>query len=159
MPTPSRAELTDPAPFPDDPGEPVWEERRTVPVFAFYGVPAIFLGAGAIALDQLALRVLVAILALVVLWRLRVALRRSLIETYAVSTAFLTIVQPGGGRVALPLDTVRRVTANGPKIRIEAAGGTVTLGFVRGQKALFRALERVAPASVVDREVPNYCPT
>lgn len=159
MPTPSRAELTNPAPFPADPGDPVWKERRTIPVFAFYGVPIFFLGAGAFTFHPLALRLVFAVLALVVLWRLRVAQRRSLIETYAVSTEFFTIVQPGGGRVALPLDTVRRVTANGPKVRIETIGGTVTLGFVRGQKALFRALERVAPASVIDREIPSYCPT
>ena len=151
--------MTESVPFPDDPGEPVWQERRTVPIFAFYGVPFVFLVAGAIGFDQPALRIGSALLALVTLWRLRVAHRRSLIETYAVSDRFLTIVQPGGGRVALPVNTVRRVTANGSKVRIEATGGVLTLGFVRGQKKLFRALERVAPASVVDREIPNYCPT
>ena len=156
MATPSTAELTDPVPFPDDPGEPVWQERRTVPVFAFYGVPLVFLVAGAVALHQPALRIAAGLLALVMVWRLRAAHRRSLIETYAVSDRFLTIVQPGGGRVALPVETVRRVKVNGPKVRIEATGGVVTWGFVRGQKRFFRALERVASGgrreSGADRE-------
>lgn len=159
MPTVTTAEMTEPVPFPDAPGAPVWQERRTVPIFAFYGVPLIFLVAGAVAFDQWALRIVSGALALVTLWRLRVAHRRSLIETYALSDRFLTVVQPGGGRVALPVDTLRRVSANGARVRIEATGGVLTLGFVRGQKRMFRALERVAPASVADREIPNYCPT
>ncbi len=159
MATPTSAEIAEPVPFPDDPGAPVWQERRTVPIFAFYGLPAVFLAAGAVGFDPWALRIACGVLVLVMLWRLRVAHRRSLIETYAVSDRFLTVVQPGGGRVALPVDTLRRVTAKGPKVRIEATGGVLTLGFVRGQKKMFRALDRVAPASVVDREIPNYCPT
>ncbi len=159
MATPSTAELAEPLPFPEDPGEPVWQERRTVPIFAFYGVPFVFLVAGAIAFDPSMLRIGSGLLALVTLWRLNVARRRSLIETYAVSDRFVTVIQPGGGRVAVPVETVRRVTANGPKVRIEATGGVLTWGFVRGQKKLFRALERVAPTTVVEREIPNYCPT
>ena len=159
MATSSTAEMTESVPFPDDPGEPVWQERRTVPIFAFYGVPFIFLGAGAIAFHQPALRIAAGLLALVTLWRLRVAHRRFLIETYVVSDRFVTIVQPGGGRVALPVETVRRVTANGPRVRIEATGGVLTWGFVRGQRKFFRALERVAPAAVLDREISNRCLT
>jgi hypothetical protein len=159
MPTPTTFEPTaDPA-FPDDVGAPVWSERRTLPVAAFYGVPAAFLGFGAVAASNDLVRLSLGLLALVVVAFGIRAHRRALIETFEVSDRFLTVVQPGGGRVAVPLSSIDRVTMMGDKVRVDASVGTLTLGFVRRQKALIRALEQRAPGAVIDRDITAFCPT
>jgi len=85
--------------------------------------------------------------------------RRGLIETFALSERFLTVVQPGGGRVAVPLSAIDRVTLAGDRVRVDASVGTLTLGFVRRQRALVRALESRAPGVVIERDLTAYCRT
>jgi hypothetical protein len=159
MPAPTTFETTADLAFPDNAGPPVWSERRTLPVAAFYGVPAAFLALGAVAASNDLVRLSLGLLALVaVAFGIR-AHRRALIETFALSDDFLTVVQPGGGRVAVPLWSIDRVTIAGDRVRIDASVGTLTLGFVRRQKALIRELERRVPGAVIDRDITAFCPT
>ncbi len=72
---------------------------------------------------------------------------------------YLTVVQPTGGRVALPLDAVELVALHGDEVRFHATVGTVTLGFVQHQRRLVQALERVAPRARIDRTLPTACAT
>src|SRR3954447_22308876 len=145
MPTPTTFDATAAPAFPADAGTPVWSERRTLPVAAFYGVPAVFLGVGALMVPNRLVGVVVGVVALAVAVLGIRAHRRGLIETFAVTDRFLTVVQPGGGRVAVPLSSIDRVTFAGDRVRIDASVGTLTLGFVRRQRALIRALEERAP--------------
>lgn len=156
---PTTARLEAPLPFPADPGEPLWQERRTVPVLAFYGVPIGFLVAIAIGVGSLPVRAALLAAAALVGWRLVVARRRSLLETYAVSERYLTVVQPGGGRIALPVDAIEEVRLRGDQVMVASRHGVVTLGFVRGQRRLVAALTSVAPTLAVEREVPVQCVT
>ena len=159
MPITSTAELTRPVAFPDDPGVAIWSERRTFPVTAVYGVPTVFLVVLAVTVSPLPVRLLLVAGALIAVGLMVRAQRRSLIETYALSDRFLTVVQPGGGRVAVPVDSLRLVHVRGDKVRLEGNLGVVTLGFVRRQRALLRALEQVAPFLTVERDVTAFCPT
>lgn len=159
MPTLSRAEIATSAPYPEDVGEVIWEEHRRVPFVAFFGAPAAILAVIAIGIDDAALRIGAVVLALgflVLLWRTRGG---SLIETYALTDRYMTVVQPSGGRVALPLDTIERITLHGDEVRFDASIGTVTLGYVHRQRRLVQALERLVPAALVDRSMPAYCST
>jgi hypothetical protein len=87
------------------------------------------------------------------------ARRRALIETFTVTERFVTVVQPGGGRVALPTAAITALTLKGDKVRLDSTLGVVTFGFVRRQKALVRALQHVCPALHVDRDMAAFCPT
>lgn len=158
MPATTTAELTRSIPFPDDMGAAVWREQRKLPVVLLF-VPAGFLIVLAAALQPIGLRLVFAAAAAGVLAMLLRARRRSLIETYTVTSQFVTVEQPGGGRVAIPTDAVERVTIQGDKVRIDTEIGVLTLGFVRRQRRLIRALEQVAPRVTVDRDVTAFCPT
>ncbi len=159
MPTPTTFEATAAPAFPDDAGAPVWSERRTLPIAALYGVPAVFIGVGAIAVPNRLVGLLLGVVALAVVALGVRARRRGLIETFALSERFLTVVQPGGGRVAVPLSTIDRVTFAGDRVRVDASVGTLTLGFVRRQRALIRALEQGAPDVVIERDLTAFCRT
>jgi hypothetical protein len=145
--------------FPEELGEPVWQECRTFPVASLYGVPAAFLGVAAIAVGPLVVHAVLAAATAVTIGLLVRARRRALIETYTVSDRFVAIEQARGGRVAIPTDALTRVTLRGDTVRLESTAGVVTLGFVSRQRALLRALERVAPAAVVEDDISALCPT
>jgi hypothetical protein len=159
MPIATTADLIVDVPFPDEPQAPVWQERRTVPTVAFYWVPAALLVLFAVSVDAIALKAVggFGAVALAVLGvRAR---RRSLIETYTLSERFLTVEQPEGGRVAIPVESLQRVTLAGEKVRVDSSVGTLTLGYVRGQHSLVRALEALVPGLVVERDLNAFCPT
>lgn len=158
MPTPSIAEIECPVPFPEVLGEPLWRERRTLPVGTFYGVPLAFLVVLAVTLPSIGGRVALGLVALVVVLLLARARRRSLIETYTLTAAYVSVEQPGGGRVAIPSAAVERVSIRGDRVRIEASSGVLTLGFVRRQRALVEALALYLPAVVVEREPDLHSP-
>lgn len=158
MPSPTIAEIEDPTPFPDVLGDPIWNERRTLPLLTFYGVPIAFLVVLIFATPSSAGRVALGTATVIVVLLLVRARRRSLIESYTLTEAFVSVEQPDGGRVALPTATVERVTIRGDRVRIEASIGVLTLGFVRHQRSLVRALERVVPGVVVEREVDLHSP-
>ncbi len=159
MPRPTTAQLTTTVPFPDDPGEPLWSERRTVPVGALYGVPLAFLVVLSIAVGPWWARGLFVAAAAAIAVLLVRARRRSLIETFAVSERYLSVVQPDGGRVAVPVDAIRSVTLQGDQVQVEASSGVITLGFVRRQRALVAVLRRVCPSAAVDRQMDAFCRT
>ena len=159
MPAPTTAELTDAIVFPVDPGVPIWEERRAVPVGSLFGVPVVFAVVLAFVAGPLLAKGALGLGAAVLVVLLVRARRRSLIETFTVSDAFLTVVQPGGGRVALPTAAITAVTVKGDKVRLDSTAGVLTLGFVRRQKALVAALQRVCPTVKVDRDLDAFCPT
>ena len=159
MPSPSVAELTRPIAFPNEIADPVWQERRTFPVAAVYGVPSAFLVVLTFAVRPLAVQVLFGAATIVTLSMLVRGWRRALIETYTVSERFITIEQPGGGRVAIPTETLAHVRIEGDKVHLEGSAGEVTLGFVRRQRALLRALEHVAPTAHVEHDWSASCPT
>lgn len=129
------------------------------PVAVLYGVPAVFLAIGAISVRPLALQFFLGGATVVVVWLLLRARRRALIETYTVSERFVTVVQPGGGRVAIATERLTGVMIAGDKVRLETRDGAVTLGFVRRQRRLLQALERVAPGVRVERDMTAFCPT
>ena len=153
------AELSRAIPFPTRIGDPVWQERRQFPVAAAYGVPAVFLVVLAGAARSAAVRTAFAVAALVVVALLLRARRRALIETYTLSERFLTIEQPSGGRIAIPIETLTRVTLAGDSVFLESTVGVIRLGFVARQRVLVDALRRVAPDVPVEREVAAFCPT
>ena len=130
-----------------------------MPLVAFYGVPIVFLLVGAITLQVVVLRIGLVLLASGVAWMLVRARRTCLIETLTLSAHFVTVEQPGGGRVALPTEALTAVVLKGDKIRLESTLGVVTLGFVRRQKAFVRALQEVAPTIRVDRGMEAFCST
>ena len=159
MPVPTTAELTALVAFPSDSRVPLWQERRTVPLAAFYGVPIVFLLVGAITVQVVALRIGLVVVASGVAWMLVRARQTCLIETLTLSAHFVTVEQPGGGRVALPTEALTAVVVKGDKIRLESTLGVVTLGFVRRQKAFVRALQEVAPTIRVGRDMEAFCST
>ncbi len=159
MPSPSTAQLTRQISFPDETGDPVWQERRSFPVVTLLGAPAAFLVIAAVAVRPLALHIILGAAAIVAFWLIVSARRRALIETYAISERFVTIEQPGGGHVALGTDELTGVTIAGNRVRLDSRDGTLTLGFVRRQRRLLRALERVAPGVRVERDMTAFCPT
>jgi hypothetical protein len=55
--------------------------------------------------------------------------------------------------------SIERVTLVGDRVRIEAAVGTLTLGFVGRQRALARALKQMIPGLAVERDAAALCPT
>jgi hypothetical protein len=159
MPAPSTAELSRPVAFPAQIGEPLWQERRRFPVAAAYGVPAAFFAVLAVAVRPLTAHVALAVAAVVTVALLLRARRRALIETYTLSERFVTIEQRDGGRVAIPTDTLTRVTLAGDSVVLESSLGVIRLGFVGRQRALLNALRRVAPDVPVERDVTAFCPT
>jgi hypothetical protein len=159
MPSPSTPELTRAIAFPQSIGEPVWRERRTFPVTPLFGVPAAVLGVATVSVRPVGLQFVLGLAAIVALGLLLRAWRRRLIETYTVSARFVALEQPGGRRVAIPTDSLTGVTLRGDKVRFEGSRGVLALGFVRGQRGLLRALERVAPGVRVERDMTVFCPT
>jgi hypothetical protein len=159
MPASSSATLSRPVAFPSELGEPIWRERRCFPVAAVYGVPAAFLVVLAIAVRPLAAHVALAIAALAMVGLLVRARRRALIETYTLSERFLAVQQPGGGRVAIPTGTLTSVTLAGDSVHLHTTDGVLTLGHVARQRALVKALGRIAPALRVERDMAAFCPT
>ena len=159
MPRMSTAELTGPNAFPQQLGEPLWQERRTMPVELFAGVLVAFLATATVTVGSSGLRVLLAVATVagvVVLFRLR---RRGLIETFTVTERFIAIEQASGGRVAIRTEALTSVRLEGDAVRIESPAGVLTFGFVRRQKSLVRTLGRVAPAVQVTRRIDLSCPT
>jgi hypothetical protein len=159
MPASSTAELSRPVAFPSEIGEPIWRERRCFPVAAAYGVPAAFLVVLAIAVRPLAAHVALAAAALAMVAVLVRAWPRALIETYTLSERFIAIEQPGGGRVAIPTETLRSVTLAGDSVHLHSTLGALTLGHVARQRALVAALGRIAPEVRVERDMKPFCPT
>ena len=159
MPVPTTAEIREPIPFPSDPGSPIWEELRTVPVTALFGVPVAFAVMLTFVAGPLVAKAALACVAAVLAVLLVRARGRALIETLTVTDRFLLVVQPGGGRVALPTATITALTAKGDRVRLDSTLGVVTLGFVRRQKALVRALQRTSPSIRVDRDTDAFCRT
>ncbi len=159
MPAPTTAELTEPIQFPADPGVPIWEERRAVPVVTVYGAPLAFTAMLAFMAGPLLVKAPLALGAAVLAVVLARARRRALIETFVVTDRFVTLVKPGGGRVALPTAAITALTVTGDKVRIDSTLGVVTLGFVRRQKGLVRALQQVCPTLQVDRDMAAFCST
>jgi hypothetical protein len=159
MPAPSTAELKRPLAFPTQIGEPLWQERRRFPVAAAYGVPAAFLAVLAVSVRPPAAHAALAVAAVVTVALLLRARRRALIETYTVSERFIAIEQPGGGRVAIPTETLTTVTLAGDSVVLESSAGVLRLGFVARQHALVNALSHVAPDVPVERDVTAFCPT
>jgi hypothetical protein len=159
MPSPTTADLTDPIPFPTERGTALWTERRSLPVLTMYGVPIAFaLGLVFVAPAPLARIALLAGAAILVGLLVR-ARRTALIEEVTLTDRFLTVTQPGGGRVALPVATLTGMTVRGDRVRFDSTIGTVTLGFVRRQRALIRALRVAAPALPVGRDLDAFCRT
>jgi hypothetical protein len=130
MPSPSTAELTRAIAFPQSIGEPVWQERRTFPVTPLFGVPAAFFGVATVAVRPVGLQIVLGLAAIAALVLVVRAWRRGVIETYTVSERFVAIEQPGGGRVAIPTESLTGVTLRGDKVRLESGVGVLTLGFV-----------------------------
>jgi hypothetical protein len=159
MPAPSTAQLSSPVVFPTEIGEPVWQERRRRPVEALYGVPTVFLAVLAVTVRPLAAHVVLAAATVAMLVVFLRARRRSLIETYTLSGRFVAIEQVGGKRVAIPSETMTRITLAGDSVRVESTAGVITLGFVARRRALLRALRRVAPDVPVERDLTVFCPT
>ena len=159
MPSPSIAELTAPAAFPDELGAPVWQERKTFPVAAVYGVPAGFLVVAAFVVGSTVLHVVLGIAALAAVALALQRRRHALIETYVVTERFVAVLQPGGGRVALPVAGLTSVTSVARRVRFEGADGALTLGYVRRRRALLRALDRVAPQLHYEPDGDTMCLT
>jgi hypothetical protein len=159
MPSPSTAELVRPLAFPDDLGEPLWQERRTFPVAAVFGVPAAFLVGAAILVRPLALQAVLGVAAIAAVALLLERRRHALIETFTVSAAWVAIEQPAGGRVAIPVAALRTVTVRGDHVRLESTAGTLDLAYVRRKRALLRALERAAPQLEFERAAATMCLT
>jgi hypothetical protein len=159
MPAPTTVELSDPIAFPTQIGMPLWQERRRFPVAAVYGVPAAFLGVLAVAAQSAVAHVALAAAAVGTIVLLLRAGRRALIETYTLSERYIAIEQPDGGRAAMPTATLTRVTLAGDSVILESRVGTMRLGFVGRQRALVKALARVAPDVPVERDVTAFCRT
>jgi len=159
MPTSSTAHLTRAIRFPDELDEPIWRERRTFPLVTVLGTPLAFLAVGAIAVRPLVLQLALGAATMVALWLLYRARDRAVLETYTVTERFVAIEQTRGGRVAIPTERLTGVTLAGDEVRLESRDGVVTLAFVRRQRGLLRALERVAPGMRVEHEMGALCPT
>jgi hypothetical protein len=159
MPASSTAQLSRPVVFPSEIGEPIWRERRCFPVAAAYGVPAAFLVVLAVTVRPLAAHVALAAAALAMVAVLVRGRRRALIETYTLSERFVAVEQPGGGRAAIPTQTLTAVTLAGDTVRLHSTIGVLTLGHVARQRALLHALDRVAPDMRVERDMTAFCPT
>jgi hypothetical protein len=159
MPAVSTATFARPTPFPEDLGQVLWEERRTTPVAAFLGVPTVFLAVLALTVAPPVARLALGLAAVVTAGLLVRAWRRSLIETYVVSTRYVAVLQPAGGRAALPLASITHVTVVGDSVRVAGTAGVLKLGFVRHRRALLKALQGTAPWLVVDHDLTAFCPT
>src|SRR5947209_9992242 len=99
MTTASTARMSRDMAFPDELGAPVWQERRTFPVFAVYGVPLAFLAMGTVAVHALVLRLLLGAATVVAVALLIRARRRAVIEVYTLTDRFVAVEQPCGGRI------------------------------------------------------------
>ena len=144
MPTASIAQLSRSIRFPDELGEPVWRERRAFPVVTVGAAPVTFLAFAAISFGPLAVHLGLAAATIVAVGLLYRARGSGVVETYTVSDRFVAVEQSRGGRVAVPTDDLT---------------GVVTLGFVRRQRELVRALESVAPGLRVEHDADAFCPT
>lgn len=159
MPAPTVADLNDPIPFPSDPGPALWSERRSLPVLTIYGVPLAFAIGLVVAVSSLPGRLALGVGAAAIAWLLARARRTALIETLTVTGQFITVTQPGGGRVALPVETLTGLTLRGDKVRFESLHGSLTFGFVRRQRALLKALATAAPGLAISRDMDAFCRT
>ena len=159
MPAPTVADITDPIPFPADPGAALWSERRSLPVMTIYGVPLAFAVGLVVAVPSLPGRLALAAGAVAIAWLLARARRTALIETLTLTGQFVTVTQPGGGRVALPVRTLTGLTLQGDRVRFDSLHGSITFGFVRRQRALMRALATAAPGLVISRDMDAFCRT
>ena len=130
-----------------------------MPVLALFGVPLGFAVGLAFIAGPLLAKAALTLGAVALALLLVRARRRALIETFTVTERFVTVVQPGGGRVALPTAAITALTLKGDKVRLDSTLGVVTFGFVRRQKALVRALQQACPALHVDRDMAAFCPT
>jgi hypothetical protein len=159
MPRSSTTDLCRATPFPDELGEPIWRERRTFPVVTVLGPPLVFLAAGAIAVRSLALHLVLAVATVAVVWLLYRSRDRAVLETYTITRRFVAVEQTGGARVAIPTERLTGITVTGDRVRLQSSDGVVTLAFVRRQRGLLRAIERVAPGVRVQHEMAALCPT
>jgi hypothetical protein len=159
MPSPSTAELVGPVTFPDDLGAPVFQERRTFPVAAVFGVPAAFLVVAALAVDGAVAHVVLGLAAIAAVAVVVERRRHALIETYVVTASHIAILQPGGGRVAIPVAGLTSVHSQARRVRLEGADGVMTLGYVRRRRALLRTLTQVAPQLRYEPDVDTMCLT
>jgi hypothetical protein len=137
MPASSSAALSRPVASPDEIGEPIRRERRCFRVAAVYGVPAAFLVVLAIAVRPLAAHLALAIAALVMVGLL------------------LRGRRAGRG----PDRRLTSVTLAGDSVHLHATVGVLTLGHVARQRALVKALSRVAPQVRVERDIAAFWPT
>ena len=126
---------------------------------AAYGVPTAFLAVLAFAVRTPTAHVALAVAAVVTVALLLRAQRRALIETYTLSERFVAIEQRDGRRVAIPTETLTRVTLAGDSVILESSVGVIRLGFVGRQRALLHALGRVAPDVPVECDVTASCRT
>ena len=122
-------------------------------------MPAAFLGVLAVVVRPPAAHLALALAAVAAVALLLRARRHALIETYTLSERFFTIEQRDGGRVAIPTETLTRVTLAGDSVVLESTVGVIRLGFVDRQSALVKALRRVAPDVLVERDVTAVCRT
>jgi hypothetical protein len=122
-------------------------------------VPAAFLAVLAVAVRPPAAQLALAVAAVAMVALLLRARRRALIETYTLSERFVAVEQRDGGRVAIPTEWLTRVTLAGDSVVLESSVGVMRLGFVGRQRALVKALSRVAPDVPVERDVTAFCRT
>jgi hypothetical protein len=146
-------------PFPDELGQPIWRERRTFPAVTVLGPPMVFLAVGALAVRSLALHLVLAAATVAGVWLLYRSRARMVLETYTITGCFVAVEPTGGGRVAIPTESLTGITVAGDRVRFESSDGVVTLAFVRGQRGLLQAIERVAPDVHVQHEPAALCPT
>ncbi len=140
-------------------GATVWHERRTRPVVALFGVPTAFLIVMAFAAHPWQLQA-VAGLAAVVFGALGVrAWPRALIEAYTVTDEAIRVERPHEPDVSVPLQAIERAVLRGDRVSFDTQRGDLTLHFVRHQRSLLRALERVAPNVVIERKLDAFCRT
>ena len=151
MPRLSTAELVKPVPFPETAGKVIWEERRKVPVGLLFSVTAAVLVALVVSVQSTPGRLVLALATLgrAVLW-IRARLR-SLIETYTVSDRCVTIEQPDGGRVAIPVETITGIAIGGDAVRVSGSLGVLTLGFLAAISPASRVCTGHWPGRLVER--------
>lgn len=121
--------------------------------------PVTFLAFAAIAFGAFAVHLGLAAATIVAVGLLYRARGSAVVETDTVSDRFVAAEQSRGGRVAVPTDDLTGIMVAGEKVHLVGRDGVVTLGFVRRQRELVRALERVAPGLRVEHDADAFCPT